>query len=111
MFRGEAIGSRPPYEIARRGLGRTFQHVKLIPQMTVVDNVAIGAHLRGKRGTVAAMMRLDREEEARLLKEAAGQPSPVPLKSAGLGIVNSGRPHTARTTSMPMALNPSVNIS
>jgi len=30
---GERIGSRPPYEIARRGIGRTFQHVKLIAQM------------------------------------------------------------------------------
>jgi branched-chain amino acid transport system permease protein len=29
-FRGAPIGSRPPYEIARRGIGRTFQHVKLI---------------------------------------------------------------------------------
>src|SRR5258705_807425 len=38
VFRGEAIGSPPPYEIARRGLGRTFQHVKLVPAMTAVDN-------------------------------------------------------------------------
>ena len=70
-FRGEAIGSRPPYEIARRGLGRTFQHVKLIAQMTVVDNVAIGAYLRGASGVVRAALRLDRAEEARTRAEAA----------------------------------------
>ncbi|MEO8752983.1 MAG: branched-chain amino acid ABC transporter ATP-binding protein/permease [Casimicrobiaceae bacterium] len=70
-FRGEAIGSRPPYEIARRGLGRTFQHVKLIAQMTVVDNVAIGAYLRGTSGVVQAALRLDRAEEARTRAEAA----------------------------------------
>jgi branched-chain amino acid transport system permease protein len=71
LFRGEAIGSRPPYEIARRGLGRTFQHVKLIPQMTVVDNVAIGAYLRGATGVVRAALHLDRAEEARTKAEAA----------------------------------------
>jgi ABC-type branched-subunit amino acid transport system ATPase component/ABC-type branched-subunit amino acid transport system permease subunit len=71
LFRGEAIGSRPPYEIARRGLGRTFQHVKLIPAMTVVDNVAVGAYLRGTSGVVRAALRLDRAEEARTRVEAA----------------------------------------
>lgn len=71
LFRGEAIGSRPPYEIARRGLGRTFQHVKLIPAMTVVDNVAIGAYLRGTSGIVGAALHLDRAEEARTRAEAA----------------------------------------
>src|SRR5204862_5000217 len=34
-FRGMPIGSRPPHEIARRGIGRTFQHVKLIASMSV----------------------------------------------------------------------------
>ena len=71
LFRGEAIGNSPPYEIARRGLGRTFQHVKLIPQMTVVDNVAIGAYLRGATGVVRAALHLDRAEEARTKAEAA----------------------------------------
>jgi branched-chain amino acid transport system permease protein len=71
LLRGEAIGSRPPYEIARRGLGRTFQHVKLIPQMTVLDNVALGAYLRGESGVVRAALQLDRAEEMRTMAEAA----------------------------------------
>jgi len=70
-FRGEAIGGRAPYEIARRGLGRTFQHVKLIGSMSVLDNVALGAYLRGTSGVVKAALRLDRAEEARTRAEAA----------------------------------------
>ena len=37
-------------QIAGRGVARTFQHVKLAPQMSVLENVAIGAHLRGRAG-------------------------------------------------------------
>ena len=33
----------PRHEIVRAGIGRTFQHVRLIPQMSVIDNVALGA--------------------------------------------------------------------
>jgi ABC-type branched-subunit amino acid transport system ATPase component len=70
---GERIDGRPSREIARRGMARSFQHVHLISRMSVLDNVALGAHLRGGKGTVAAMLRTDRDEEARLLAEAARQ--------------------------------------
>jgi len=70
-FRGEPIGSRAPFEIARQGLARTFQHVRLITQMSVLDNVALGAYLRGGSGVVRAALRLDRAEEARTGAEAA----------------------------------------
>ncbi|HEY5307103.1 MAG TPA: ATP-binding cassette domain-containing protein, partial [Casimicrobiaceae bacterium] len=71
VFRGSSIGGAAPYEIARRGIGRTFQHVKLIPQMTVLDNVALGAYLRGGTGVVRAALNLDAAEEARTRSEAA----------------------------------------
>ncbi|MEO8346399.1 MAG: branched-chain amino acid ABC transporter ATP-binding protein/permease [Betaproteobacteria bacterium] len=71
VFRGESIGGAAPYEIARRGIGRTFQHVKLIPQMTVLDNVALGAYLRGGSGILRAALALDGAEEARTKAEAA----------------------------------------
>jgi branched-chain amino acid transport system permease protein len=71
VFRGESIAGLPPYEIAKRGLGRTFQHVKLIAAMSVLDNVALGAYLRGRTGVVSAALRLDRAEEARTRGEAA----------------------------------------
>ena len=70
---GRRIDSLPSREIARRGVARTFQHVKMIAGMTVLENVALGAHLRGSRGVASAMFRLDRAEERQLLKEAQKQ--------------------------------------
>ena len=72
-LRGERIDSLPSRQIARRGVSRTFQHVKMIAGMTVLENVALGAHLRGSRGVGSAMLRLDRAEERQLLKEAEKQ--------------------------------------
>ncbi|MEK8050243.1 branched-chain amino acid ABC transporter ATP-binding protein/permease [Ideonella sp. DXS22W] len=72
-FRGEAVGGLPSREIARRGMSRTFQHVKMIPEMTVLENVALGGYLRSSSGTVKAMLRLDRAEEKRLFAEAEAQ--------------------------------------
>ncbi|MDE2605579.1 MAG: branched-chain amino acid ABC transporter ATP-binding protein/permease [Burkholderiales bacterium] len=72
-WRGEAIGGLPSREIARRGISRTFQHVKMIPEMTVLENVALGGYLRSSSGTLRAMLRLDREEERRLFAEAERQ--------------------------------------
>jgi ABC-type branched-subunit amino acid transport system ATPase component/ABC-type branched-subunit amino acid transport system permease subunit len=71
VFRGDSIAGAAPYEIARRGVGRTFQHVKLIPRMTVLDNVALGAYLRGSAGIVRAALMLDGAEEMRTKAEAA----------------------------------------
>jgi ABC-type branched-subunit amino acid transport system ATPase component len=72
-FRGERIESLPARDIARRGMSRTFQHVRLLPTMSVIENVAIGSHLRGRKGFVAAACRADRAEDTRLLHEAARQ--------------------------------------
>ena len=79
MFRGESIGSREPYRIARLGIGRTFQHVRLLPQMSVLDNVALGAYLRGRAGVARAALRLDRKEEARTKAAAAREIARVGL--------------------------------
>ena len=72
-FRGQRVESLPARDIARLGMSRTFQHVRLLAGMSVIENVAIGAHLRGQKGFIAAACRTDREEEARLLHEAASQ--------------------------------------
>jgi branched-chain amino acid transport system permease protein len=72
-WRGEAIGGLPSRQVARRGISRTFQHVKMIPEMTVLENVALGGHLRGTSGTARAMLRADRQEERRLFAEAERQ--------------------------------------
>jgi branched-chain amino acid transport system permease protein len=54
--------------------------VRLLGRMSVLENVAIGAHLRGHRGVLPAAWRMDRPEEARLLAEAARQ-----VERVGLG--------------------------
>jgi branched-chain amino acid transport system permease protein len=65
--------------VALRGLARTFQHVKLLPEASVLDNVALGAHLRGRAGIVRSMLRLDRDEEAALLHTARAHAERVGL--------------------------------
>ncbi len=72
-FRGERIDGLPARDIVARGIGRTFQHVKLVPGMTVLENVAIGAHLRARVGALASLLRLDRAREAEIIAEAARQ--------------------------------------
>ena len=76
---GQDTTDTPPQKVIKLGVARTFQHVKLVPDMTVLENVAIGAHLRGHAGTIASMLRLDRADEARLLAEAAKQIARVGL--------------------------------
>jgi len=78
-FQGERIDGLAPSKIARRGVARTFQHVNLVGAMTVLENVALGAHLRGRTGTLRAMLRAERAEEAQLLAEAARQVERVSL--------------------------------
>ena len=70
---GEPAEHLPPRSIAALGLARTFQHVKLLPNRSVLENIALGAHLSGRAGILRAMLRLDRAEEARLLAEARAQ--------------------------------------
>ena len=77
---GKKIDNAPPQEVVKLGIARTFQHVKLVPEMSVLENVAIGAHLRGRAGALSSMFRLDRSDEARLLAEAARQ-----IERVGLG--------------------------
>lgn len=79
-FRGTGVDTMPARRIARLGIARTFQHVNLVSSMSVLENVAVGAHLRGARGSVSAMLRLDRAEERQLLHEAASQ-----IERVGLG--------------------------
>jgi branched-chain amino acid transport system permease protein len=87
-FLGERIDRLPSREIVKRGIGRTFQHVRLMPHMSVLENVAIGAYLRDKSGlrrrpqggVWSSVLRLDRHEEAMLLNEARQQ-----IERVGLG--------------------------
>ncbi|RZI41136.1 branched-chain amino acid ABC transporter ATP-binding protein/permease [Herbaspirillum sp. HC18] len=79
-FEGEIISSLRSRDIAKKGIARTFQHVKLLPTMTVLENVAIGAHLRGSAGIARSVVCANRSDEASLLREAAIQLERVGLK-------------------------------
>ncbi len=70
---GQRIDALASREIAQRGVSRTFQHVKMVAGMTVLENVALGAHMRGRCGVASAILRRDRAEERQLLKEAEAQ--------------------------------------
>jgi branched-chain amino acid transport system permease protein len=72
-FMGQRVDRLSAREIARRGVGRTFQHVQLLPGMTVLENVALGAHLRADVGVLAGALHVERAREASLLHEAALQ--------------------------------------
>jgi branched-chain amino acid transport system permease protein len=76
-FRGRSIAGKRSRDIALLGMSRTFQHVKLLPTMSVIDNVAIGAHGRENPGLLSGVLagawRLERRDEARLLAESARQ--------------------------------------
>ncbi|VVQ06238.1 Vitamin B12 import ATP-binding protein BtuD [Pseudomonas fluorescens] len=80
LFMGRKINGMNSRQVARMGMSRTFQHVKLLGNMSVLENVAIGAHLRGQQGVLSAALHLDRREEAELLGEARRQ-----LERVGLG--------------------------
>lgn len=66
-FGGERIDTLGSRHIVARGVGRSFQHVRLVPQLSVLENVAMGAHLRGRSGALRAALHLERSEEDRLL--------------------------------------------
>jgi branched-chain amino acid transport system permease protein len=72
-FRGQPITGLASRQIARRGISRTFQHVKMIPEMTVLENVALGGYGRTSSGVLRAMFRLDRAEEKQLFAESERQ--------------------------------------
>ena len=81
QFCGHALNHLNSRDIAKLGMARTFQHVNLVGNMSVLDNVALGAHLRGSSGSVRAMLRTDRHEEASLLQEAMQQIERVGLRA------------------------------
>ncbi|NML26027.1 branched-chain amino acid ABC transporter ATP-binding protein/permease [Zoogloea dura] len=79
-FLGERIDQLGARRIVKMGIGRSFQHVHLVPQLSVLENVAMGAHLRGRSSPLSAALRMDRHEEAQLLFLAAEQ-----IRRVGLG--------------------------
>jgi branched-chain amino acid transport system permease protein len=79
MFLDDDVTKLAPRHIAAKGVARTFQHVKLRPNMTLLDNVLLGTYSRTRSGFLAGAIRLDRDEEESAQFEALKQ-----LKRVGL---------------------------
>ena len=70
---GESIGGKSPDELARRGMARTFQNLQICMNMSAIENVMVGAHLRLDRNLIKAALRLPSltRRDAELRAEAA----------------------------------------
>jgi branched-chain amino acid transport system ATP-binding protein len=58
MFNGEPVQGLKPYQIASKGIARTFQHIRLFPKMTALENVMIGRHIHSKAEFIPGMLSL-----------------------------------------------------
>jgi len=57
VFDGTEITGKPPHAITKLGIGRTFQNIRLFPQMTALENVLVGMHSRLHAGVIGAILR------------------------------------------------------
>jgi len=80
VFAGRPITRDPQSRIAKAGIARTFQHVKLRPRMSLLENVMLGTYARTSTGLFASAFRLNQREEASARHEALTQ-----LERVGLG--------------------------
>ena len=65
IFDGHDVTGKPPHTITKAGIGRTFQNIRLFPQMTALENVLVGMHSRLKGGILGSILgtpRVRREE-------------------------------------------------
>jgi branched-chain amino acid transport system ATP-binding protein len=72
LFDGVDVTGKPPHTITKLGIGRTFQNIRLFPQMTALENVLVGMHARlrgGILGSIFGTPRVRREE--RVAREKA----------------------------------------
>ena len=73
IFRGEDITGQKPHTIIPRGLARTFQNIRLFPQLTCIENVMSSVHCHARSGVWSSIFRSpgQRKEELSILKSAA----------------------------------------
>ncbi len=82
IFDGKPIHNRTPQEIVQAGLSRTFQNIRLFPNLRVIENVLIGTHIHTKYGFFDSFFRTSKfqKEESELTVKAVRI-----LESIGLG--------------------------
>jgi len=57
-FDGRTVQGLRPHQIAARGIARTFQHIRLFPKMTALENIMIGRYLHSRAGFISGMLNL-----------------------------------------------------
>ena len=71
---GKTISGLPTYQVARSGIGRTFQNIKVFPSMTLLENVMVGGHEIAPMGILKGLFNMrGAQKEDKLLKEKAEQ--------------------------------------
>jgi branched-chain amino acid transport system ATP-binding protein len=72
VFSGQDVTGKPPHAITERGIGRTFQNIRLFQNMTAVENVLVGMHARLHGGIVRSVLRTPglKREEAEAVQKA-----------------------------------------
>ncbi|MDF1494759.1 ABC transporter ATP-binding protein [Caproiciproducens sp. CPB-2] len=71
---GKTISGLPTFQVARSGIGRTFQNIKVFPSMTLLENVMVGGHEIAPMGILKGLFNMrGAQKEEKLLKEKAEQ--------------------------------------
>lgn len=72
VFGGEAVHAMPSFQVASRGMVRTFQNIRLFPKMTALENIMVGRHVHSRAGFFAGMLNLPStwEEERRIREKS-----------------------------------------
>ncbi len=56
VFDGQDITGKPPHAVTERGIGRTFQNIRLFQDMTALENVLVGMHARLRGGIIGSIL-------------------------------------------------------
>lgn len=74
IFKERLLNNMPPWDVARMGIGRTFQNIRLFNKLSVLDNVRVGSHGVSKSGFFGCMLGLPRERrEEKVIMEKTEQ--------------------------------------
>jgi branched-chain amino acid transport system ATP-binding protein len=103
LFDGASLLALPRHRIPALGIGRTFQNVALFHSMSVIDNVMVGGHSRGRSGFLANGLRLPR---VRTEEDAAEDKARALIRMLGLGLVTD-----ARVSQLPFGTRKRVELA
>ncbi|WFF00482.1 ABC transporter ATP-binding protein [Micromonospora sp. WMMD964] len=95
LFRGQKVTGRKPHQISQLGISRTFQNIRLFPEMTALENVMVGTDSRHKTSVPGALFRLPRKK---------AKPHELPQVTAEAGIQRTWQ-ETRRTFAKTFGLS------